>query len=127
MKIPVTTSTWFKSVIAGIQPPLTPRRETLVVDECARYVTVKPETEAPQIEIRHLTDLQFGHKKFKAVRFAEFRDWILSRPNCYVLLGGDVIDAGTMLSVGSAFDQAGNPHQQVMKIVELLTPLAPRI
>ena len=41
-----------------------------------------------QIEILHLTDLQYGSKGFQRKKFLQYRDWILSSPNRFVLLGG---------------------------------------
>lgn len=125
MKIPVSTQNWLAAAVT--RKPLTERHETMVLDECARYVTVTPPTKRDRIELLHLTDLQFGHRAFLRDRFVEFRDWILARPDCYVVLGGDVIDAATMLSVGSAFDNVGRPSEQVQAVVEMLGPLAPRI
>lgn len=78
------------------------------------------------LEILHLTDLQFGHKAFRADKFEEYRDWILSEPNRFVVYGGDLIDAATVLSVGSPYENAFEPSEQCYRIKELLEPLQPR-
>lgn len=79
-----------------------------------------------QIELTHLTDLQYGSKGFQRDRFLAYRDWILSSSNRFVFLGGDLIDAATILSVGSPYDNTEEPIDQVDGVVELLRPLSER-
>lgn len=76
------------------------------------------------IELTHLTDLQYGSKQFERERFLAHRDWILSSPYRFVFLGGDLIDAATVLSVASPYDNTVEPIDQVDEVVELLEPLA---
>jgi predicted MPP superfamily phosphohydrolase len=76
------------------------------------------------VELMHLTDLQYGSVAFKAERFKEYCDWLLSRPNRYVFLGGDIIDAATVLSVGSPHENTGDPLSQYRGVIQLLQPLA---
>lgn len=80
----------------------------------------KPET----IELIHLTDLQVGAKNFIRKRFLDYRDWMLSVPNRFGLLGGDLIDSATVISIGSPYDNTKEPRGQVKEVVELLRPLA---
>ncbi len=77
-----------------------------------------------QIELTHLTDLQYGAKGFQRKRFIQYRDWILSSPDRFVVLGGDLIDAATIMSVASPYDNTEEPIDQVDGVVELLQPLA---
>ena len=76
------------------------------------------------IELTHLTDLQYGSKQFERDRFLAHREWILSSPYRFVFLGGDLIDAATVLSVASPYDNTVEPIDQVDEVVELLEPLA---
>lgn len=76
------------------------------------------------IELTHLTDLQYGSKQFERERFLAHRDWILASPFRFVFLGGDLIDAATVLSVASPYDNTVEPIDQVDEVVELLEPLA---
>src|SRR5271166_2415530 len=46
-----------------------------------------------EIELVHITDVQFGHIFCKVNRVIEYRDWVLSSPNRYMLWGGDMVDA----------------------------------
>jgi len=77
-----------------------------------------------QIEISHLTDLQYGNKHFQAKRFLQYRDWILSQKNRFVVLGGDLVDAAAILSVTSPYENTGEPIEQVDGVVDRLQPLA---
>ena len=78
------------------------------------------------IELIHLTDLQYGSKGFQRERFLHYRDWIIASPNRFVFLGGDLIDAATILSVASPYDNTEEPIDQIDGVVELLEPLAAR-
>jgi hypothetical protein len=103
-------------------------RESHVIEEEAKVVSVdfNPKT-YKTIEIIHITDLQYGAKSFKEDRFVEYRDWILSVPNRFVILGGDIIDAATVMSVGSPYENEFEPSKQAAKARDLLLPLRPRI
>jgi hypothetical protein len=78
----------------------------------------------PQVELIHITDMQVGAKNFMRSKFLKYRDWILSVPQRFVLLGGDIVDAATILSIGSPYDNTGEPIDQVDEAVEILEPLA---
>ena len=79
------------------------------------------------IEILHLTDLQFGHIFCDVKRIIEYRDWVLSKPNRFVVFGGDMIDAGTKFSPGSPWEQRCEPQGEVYQFCELIYPLAHRV
>lgn len=79
-----------------------------------------------QVEINHLTDLQIGSKGFLKDRFIAYRSWVLASPNRFVVLGGDVIDAATVLSVASPYDNTEEPIDQVDTACDLLRPLSDR-
>jgi hypothetical protein len=78
----------------------------------------------PCVELIHITDMQVGSKGFLRDKFLRYRDWVLSVPQRFVLLGGDIVDAATLLSVGSPYDNTGEPIEQVDDAVEILEPLA---
>jgi UDP-2,3-diacylglucosamine pyrophosphatase LpxH len=77
-----------------------------------------------QVELIHLTDLQIGAKNFQRDRFRKYREWILSSPNRFVFLGGDIIDAATILSVASPYENTDEPLDQTDEATELLKPLS---
>jgi len=75
------------------------------------------------VELVHLTDLQIGSKGFQRTRFNEYLAWLLDKPTRFVLLGGDIVDAATILSVASPYDNTQEPIDQVDQATELLKPL----
>jgi predicted MPP superfamily phosphohydrolase len=79
------------------------------------------------IEILHMTDLQFGAHSCKVDRIEEFITWILSEKNRFVLLGGDLIDAATPLSVASPYDNTSRPSEQALNLVKLIGRMRHRI
>lgn len=79
------------------------------------------------IELLQMTDVQFGHKECKVNRVIEYRDWVLSQDNRYVLFVGDMVDAWALWSPGMGWDQMFNPMSQVMRFVEIFGPMRHRI
>ncbi len=69
----------------------------------SKYISVNFDSKQypNNIELLMLTDVQFGHLMCQEARFIEFRDWVLSKPNRFVLFGGDMVDAAHAFSVGS--------------------------
>jgi hypothetical protein len=98
-------------------------------DAQAKYVTWKfdPRKFPKGIEILHLTDLQFGHVCCNVKEVVKYRDWVLSSPTRFVVLGGDLIDAANVLSVGSPFENLFDSQSQVYRFCELFAPLRARI
>jgi hypothetical protein len=77
-----------------------------------------------RLEISHITDMQYGHRNFQRDRFVQYRDWLLSVPHRFVVLGGDIIDAATVLSVGSPYENTEEPMRQIEGVLDLLRPLS---
>jgi len=93
-----------------------------------KYVTWRfSEAEHKTIELLHITDTQFGHVECKIDRMIEYRDWVLSKPQRFILFGGDMIDAATILSPGSPWENICEPQGQVYKFCELWAPVRHRI
>lgn len=95
--------------------------------EQVKYVTWRFGREHESLEILHLTDVQFGHVECRAHRLIEYRDWILAKPNRFVLLGGDMVDAATVLSPGAPWENICGPQSQVYRFCEIVAPLRHRI
>jgi hypothetical protein len=97
-------------------------------DDQYKYVTWKVDPKKfKTIELMHITDIQFGHKFCNVKRMIEYRDWILSEPNRFMLWGGDMIDAGTKVSVGSPWEQVGEPQSEIYQFCKLWAPARHRI
>ncbi len=79
------------------------------------------------IEFLHITDIQFGHKMCQTDRMIEYRDWILAKPYRFMVWGGDMVDAGTKMSVGSPWEQLWEPQGQLYEFCEAWAPAAHRI
>lgn len=88
-----------------------------------KYVTWKfSDKEFKTIEIIHITDVQFGHVNCNVPQFKKYRDWILAEPNRFVVFGGDMIDAATVLSPGQPWENICGPQGQVYQFCELWAP-----
>jgi UDP-2,3-diacylglucosamine pyrophosphatase LpxH len=94
----------------------------------SKYISVHFDTaKYKSIELVAITDVQFGHLSCNVARFLEFRDWILSVPNRFVLLLGDLVDAATAISVASPYENTEEPKGQVFRFVELCLPMRHRV
>ena len=125
---PNTTSNFLDRLYDGFPERAAEIRESMRLDGDVKYVTVPFSTRTYEtIELLMMTDLQYGHKAFNEARFVEFRDWVLSQPNRFVFLGGDIIDAATSLSVGSPYENEFEPSIQVERCLDLLKPVRGRI
>jgi hypothetical protein len=81
-----------------------------------------------QLELIHITDVQFGHIACKVERVIEYRDWVLSAPNRYMLWGGDMIDAyALMKSPGSPWEEIGDSQKQANMFADIWGPARHRI
>jgi len=102
---------------------------TMPMGDENKYVTVYfPTKKFPKgIELLHITDVQFGHKMCEVGKFEEYRDWILREPNRFVLFGGDMIDAATLISVGSPYENTEEPQGQVYNFVKIAASMRHRI
>lgn len=95
--------------------------------EQTKYVTWDCSKIKNEVELIHMTDMQYGHVLCKETKVIEYRDWILAEPNRFILFGGDCIDAGSKLSVGSPWEQKMEPQGQVYRFCELFAPARHRI
>lgn len=103
-------------------------KQSMLIDGQARYVTWDfRKTAHETIELLQITDIQFGHKQCDEQKLHEYLSWVLAADNRYILLVGDLIDAGHQLSKGSCFEQIGDPQTEVWRLVEILAPLRHRI
>lgn len=95
--------------------------------EQAKYVSWRFGAMYSTLELLHLTDQQFGHVECQVDRIEEYNDWVLDKPNRFVLLGGDCVDAGNIFSPGQPWEQICSPQGQVYKFCDLMAPIRHRI
>lgn len=94
-----------------------------------KYVTVTfDEAEYPDgIEIMHITDVQYGHKACNVKKFEEYCDWVLRKDNRFVVFGGDMVDAATVLSIASPYENTEEPQGQVYRFCEIANRIRHRV
>lgn len=93
-----------------------------------KYVTWKFDPKVHKsIELLHMTDIQYGNLACQVKRVIEYFDWVLDEPNRFILLGGDLVDAATKLSVGSPWDNTKEPQGQLFDFCELMAPYRHRV
>lgn len=80
-----------------------------------------------QLEIIQVTDVQFGHVMCNYKRVIEYRDWVLSVPNRFMLWTGDMIDAWAAWSPGRPYEQLFDPLSQVIRFAEVWAPARHRV
>ena len=95
----------------------------------SKYITVKfdPKKYKDGIEIIHITDVQYGHLACDVGKFKEYCEWILSEPNRFVFFGGDMVDAATVMSIASPYENTEEPQGQVYRFCELANKIRHRI
>jgi len=81
----------------------------------------------PEIEIHPLADLHVGSREYNEKIFLAWRDMVLSAPNRYVVVCGDLVDNGVKSSVTSGYEAMMQPREQRIHAAELLEPLKDRI
>lgn len=79
------------------------------------------------LELLQITDVQWGHICCKRERVLEYRDWILAKPNRYMIWTGDNVDSATMQSKGTTWENTGTPQQQLFEFVKVWAPARHRI
>ena len=111
-----------------VQPYPVKHQTGMVYGLEAKYVTwTFPEKVYDTVELLHITDVQYGHVECRVHKVKEYIQWVLKEPNRFVLFGGDMIDAATLLSVGSPWENISEPQNQIYQFCELFAPLRHRI
>ena len=78
------------------------------------------------VNIYPLYDVHFGERIAENV-LKEWRKEVLSQPNNYVILGGDLMNMALKNSKSDVYSEAMTPGQQLDKVVDFLTPIKDRI
>ena len=79
------------------------------------------------LEMIQITDMQFGHICCKVDRVIEYRDWVLAKPNRYMIWTGDNVDSATMQSKGTTWENTGTPQSQIYEFCKIWAPARHRI
>ena len=123
-----STAEWLQNLWDRAPKDVVKLRLTMPFHEENKYVSATFDPgKYKHIELLALTDVQFGHKACQINRFLEFRDWLLSKPNRFGLFLGDMVDAATVLSVGSPYENDGEPQSQAYEFAKIAMPMRHRI
>ena len=79
------------------------------------------------IKIRPLFDMHVGSAEFDVRKFIKWRDDVISDPDTYLVVGGDLLDNGLKNSVTNIYEQTMRPRDQKRYCAELLKPVAHKI
>lgn len=100
----------------------------MVYGEQTKYLSYHfDDTPFDTLELLQFTDAQFGHTQCRYDRMQEYRDWVLAEPNRFLLWTGDNLDAASMLSRGTPWENLCAPDRQVYRFCEFWAPARHRI
>jgi len=124
----ITTSNRLNLLQMEMPPNVIDFRETKIVcGQAKRVHAVFDPAKFKTLEIIHITDVQWGALTCQEERVEEFIDWITSVPNRFVVFGGDMVDANTVLSVGSPYENKYEPKEQMLRFVEVFGRMRHRV
>ena len=85
---------------------------------------LKVKTGKDYAELLFISDIHYGYPTANIEKAKAMMDYALEN-RIYVLLGGDLLEAGLTSSIGdSVYQQKLNPQNQMEEMVEILSPLA---
>lgn len=83
--------------------------------------------ERPDLTIVPISDVHIGSSEQMWDEWESFCKRVLSKPDIYITLGGDLMNNGTRASVSNLFEETMRPRDQKRLLVEMLTPIKDRI
>jgi hypothetical protein len=128
VKTDATTLNLLSEVQSQLQDYAPALKQSMVIDgQARRLVWDFSDVDIETLEILQVTDVQFGHKACDLETLNKYLAWVLSEENRYIVLGGDMVDAGHVQSKGSPFEQIGDPQQEVWAFCKLFAPVRHRV
>lgn len=128
VKTDATTLNLLSEVQSQLQDYAPTLKQSMVIDgQARRLVWDFSDVKIDTLEILQVTDVQFGHKACDIETLNRYLAWVLSEENRYIVLGGDMVDAGHVQSKGSPFEQIGDPQQEVWAFCKLFAPVRHRV
>jgi len=79
------------------------------------------------IELDTFSDLHVGDPLFNRDLFFERREWVLEKPNRFVILNGDLMNVATKRSVSDVYEDTLTPAEQLRWCKKELYPIRDRI
>ncbi len=128
-KKPSNTRTYIEFLQASAPKDVVDMDLTMQFGDENKYVTVTfdPKKYPKGIELLHITDVQFGHKMCNVKKFEEYCQWVLREPNRFVFFGGDMVDAATVLSIASQYENTEEAQGQVYRFCEIANTIRHRV
>lgn len=83
--------------------------------------------EREDITIIPIADVHLGARECMEQEFMRFLDTVRSKPNVYLILGGDLINNATRSSISNIFEETMRPAEQKKCMAKMLAPVADRI
>jgi predicted phosphodiesterase len=91
------------------------------------FCIIEHEFPRRDIKIYPLSDLHVGAQEFNENAWKALKKQILSGPDNYLIIAGDLLNNGTKNSVTNCFDETMRPREQKKWLAEQLEPLKDRI
>jgi predicted phosphodiesterase len=91
------------------------------------FYIIEHEFPKEDINIFPLSDLHIGAQEFAEGEWDKFKKQILSAPNNYIVIAGDLMNNATRNSVTNVFEETMRPRSQKKWLAEQLEPLKDRI
>lgn len=79
------------------------------------------------ITIYPISDVHLGSLEHNKKEWADFVYGLVSDPNAYVILAGDLMNNATRSSVSNIFDETLRPREQKDRLVKMLKPIKDKI
>lgn len=104
-----------------------PKRFKYCIGEENNYLFIQFDPDVTDVKIFNFTDTHVGHKNFDRQRFINDVAMVEDDSNAFVVIGGDLIEAATKLSVGDPWEANMRPQEQSMEAAKLLMPIAHKL
>lgn len=79
------------------------------------------------LRVYFIADVHLGAREHMEREWGEFCARLMDDPHAYVILGGDLINNTTRMSVANIFDETMRPREQKRVMLEMLRPMRDRI
>lgn len=79
------------------------------------------------VHIIPISDVHLGAAEHMKKEWVKFCDSIISHPNTYLILGGDLVNNAVKSSVSNVYDETLRPRDQKRQMIEVLMPIKDRI
>lgn len=81
-------------------------------------------SERKDVRVIGISDLHVGAAEHKAAEWRKFSESVLSDPDTYIILAGDIINNGIKSSKTNSYEEVLRPRDQKRLAVEMLAPFA---